>query len=546
MEVKKNNYYNGNKKLKKAGVKIEYNNDEKREIIKCKNDFHYFCENYIKVPDAETGQLISFVIRNYQTRMRDALVTSNRVIVLAPRQCGKSMLVIAYMLWVATFNKFQNMILVADKGKTARKTLRKLKNMYQEMPFFLKQGITEWNKGEIGFENETNIYAEATTGAGNRGDTTSLVYLDECAVIPTTLWDDFYTAIYPSLSANKKAKIIMTSTPVGYNHFYQFWNGAEQGNNVYTPVRVKWDEVPGRDEAYKELTIKALGGNDRLKGIRNWNQEYECMFVGSGGTLVEASTIGKMKTKQAISETMGDSFKMFEEPIDGQAYMLNVDVAEGVDGDYSTVQVMKMDIYNRRYTQVARYKNNKVKTNDFPTAIKKIAIHYNEGLVLVESNTFGREITNRLVYDLEYENVYFSIENKDFGIKMNKQIKKIGCSYLKGYLENDNIDICDVDTIQELSQFVKKGETYKADEGATDDLVMPLVHFAFFVSKKELLENWFEVDNVNTLSKTSADIEDELIPSFGYMADGIEVIDLDEVANEISSLEDGLIWRDSY
>jgi len=203
-----------------------------------------------------------------------------------------------------------------------------------------------------------------------------------------------------------------------------------------------------------------------------------------------------------------------------------------------------MDIVKKKYIQVARYKNNKIKTNDFPTAIKIIGEYYNSALVLVESNTFGREITNRLVYDLEYENVFFSIDNKDFGIKMNRQIKKIGCSYLKSFLESQGMEICDADTIQEISQFVKKGDTYKADSGATDDLVMPLVHFAYFVSKKEFLENWFEVNNVDTLSKLSSDIEDELIPSMGFMSDGIETVDLDEVANEIPSLEDGLVWQD--
>jgi len=542
MKKNSNKFYQGDKKLKRGGFKCSYSNHEIKEILKCKNDFHYFCSTYIKVPHAETSQLIPFVIRDYQSRMEHALVNSNRVIVLAPRQSGKSMLVIAYMLWVATFNSLQSMILVADKAKTARKTLRKLKNMYKEMPFFLKLGIEEWNKGEIYFDNETIICAEATTSAGNRGDTTSLVYLDECAVIPSNLWDEFYTAIYPSLSANKKAKIIMTSTPVGYNHFYQFWNSAENGNSNYTPVRVKWDEVPGRDDAFRERAIADLGQGDKLKGLRKWNQEYECKFVGSGGTLIESHYLEKMKTRNAIESTMEGSFVVFEPPLEHHAYMAIIDVAEGVNGDSSTVQVFKMDIHKKKYLQVARYKNNQIKTNDFPTAIYQIGEYYNQALVLVESNTFGREITNRLAFDLEYENIYFSHENKDYGIKLNKSIKKIGCSYLKTFIEGENIEIVDVETVSEISQFVKKGETYKADDNAFDDLVVPLVHFSYFISKKELLENWFDVDEVKTVSKLSSQIEDELIPTLGFISNGSETIDFNEVVEKVTDETSGLKW----
>lgn len=535
-------YFNNDKKLKNSGVQQEFTNEQKIEIIKCKRSFDYFCNNYIKIPDQVTKKLIPFKIRPYQERMTDALVDNNRVIVLAPRQCGKSVLVIAYMLWFATFNKYQNMVLVADREKTVKKTLKKLQNMYKELPFWLKQGLTEWNKLQISFENETNIYAEATSSAGNRGDTASLVYLDECAVIPSNLWEEFYTAVYPSIASNKNAKIIMTSTPKGYNHFHSFWNGAIKGNNDYKPIRVKWDEVPGRDEKYRETTIKALGGDDRIKGLRKWNQEYECKFTGSGGTLIESHHLEKVEVKDAIHSSMENSFVIFKNPEICKVYMCISDVAEGVGEDSSTVQVLELNLFKKKYKQVARYKNNYIKTNDFPTVIKQIAEFYNMALVLVEANTLGGEVLHRLVYDLEYENVFFDQEtnkNNEYGIKVNKANKKIGCSYLKSHIENSNTDICDYMTLQELSQFVKKGDTYKADEKANDDLVMPLVLFSFFITKKQYVENWFDIENMNTKSKMSVDIENELLPPLGYINNGHETINLEEVVgnNQIDDFD---------
>lgn len=519
-KINENNFYKGNPRLRAADVKIDYSDKQIKEIIRCMSDFVYFCINYIKIVDSDKGKVIPFDLYPYQLEMAKLYQKENRIIVMAPRQCGKSIFTIAYLLWVGLFNNYKNIVIVANKEGTAKKTLRKVKEMYLHLPFWMKQGITEWNKKQISFENNTNIYAESTSSSGNRGDTASIVYLDEAAIIEKSLWEDFYTAVYPSISAVKSAQIIITSTPKGFNHFYQFWTLANNKQSDYIPFRVKWNEVPGRDENYKKKTIAALGGG--AKGLRKWRQEYECYFAGSGGTLIEGEILEKIVPSIIQESQFDDKLLIYESPQEKSNYIIVSDVAEGVGGDYSTCQIFK--IRNKDFLQVAVYRDNNIKTNEFDMIIHRLGLFYNDALLIVESNSYGREILNRLVYENENENVFFESDMSDFGIRMTKQSKAIGNSYLKSNIESFKFVLQDFETISELSKYIKRKNTYMADEGYHDDLITPLVILSYFLSKKQNVENWISFELVNK-SKMQEKIENEFL-HLGFICDGQREIDL--------------------
>lgn len=532
-ETKKRNekrFFTGNPRLRAPDVLLDHTPEETIEIIKCMNDFVYFCENYIKIVDQDSSQVIPFNLYPYQTKLAETYKKNKRVVLLAPRQSGKSVFTIAYLLWSALFSDYKNIVLVANKEATAKKTLRKLKEMYMLLPFFLKQGLFEWNKKQISFENGSNIYAESTSSSGNRGDTVSILFIDEAGIIEKGLWEDFYTSIYPTVAAVKSAQIIITSTPKGYNHFYQIWNMAMNNQSDYTPFRVLWNEIPGRNEAYKKKTIAEFGGG--AKGLRKWRQEYECFFVGSGGTLIEGDVLERLKPSLIVESRFDDKFLIYEYPEENASYISISDVAEGVGCDYSTTHVFKIKKDNK-FEQVAVYRDNKVKTNEFNIVINQMGVYYNNALVIAESNSYGREILNRLAYEDEYENLFFDADNKkDFGLFMSKQTKKIGNSFMKSNIESDKFILHDFETISELSKYIKKADTYKADSGQHDDLVTPLVLLSYFLSKRELVENWIDEDFSKMKSKLTEQIESELLP-MGFMCDGSSDIDLNNVGNNI-------------
>ena len=47
--------YLGNAKLKKAGVQIDYTEEQLKEIVKCSNDIDYFCRTYMKIVNIDEG-----------------------------------------------------------------------------------------------------------------------------------------------------------------------------------------------------------------------------------------------------------------------------------------------------------------------------------------------------------------------------------------------------------------------------------------------------------------------------------------------------------
>lgn len=525
--IEQRKFYNNDIKIKQAGYSHKYTKDEIVEMVRCSTDFIYFCLKYIKIVDQDKAQLIPFDFYDYQKRLYDTYNSSNRVIVLAPRQSGKSVFTIAYLLWYATFNELKNIVLVANKEKTAKKTLKKLKEMYKNLPFFMKQGVIEWNQMNISFENGSNIYAESTSSSGNRGDSVSILYIDEAAIIPPNLWEEFYTSVYPTVAAIKSAKIILSSTPKGFNFFYNMWNLAKNGQSDFTPFRVYWNEIPGRDEKYREKVINELGGGSR--GLRKWKQEYECSFVGSGGSLIESDCLEKLNAGIILESRYDDSFRIYEYPMENKNYIVVCDVGEGNggNGDYSTVQVFKIKT-KEQLEQVAVYKNNEVKTNEFNLVIKLIGEYYNNALAIVESNTFGREILNRLVFDDSYDNVYYSYIADDYGIKMTKSSKSIGNSFLKTNIEKQRFLVQDYETINELSTYVKIRDSYGADKGQHDDLVTPLVILSYFLSDKRNIEDWINTDFSNESANLKR-IEEELLP-FGFICNGSSQVNIKEVA----------------
>ena len=81
--------------------------------------------------------------------------------------------------------------------------------------------------------------------------------------------------------------------------------------------------------------------------------------------------------------------------------------------------------------------------------------------------------------------------NMKLGVVTSVPVKKIGCSVLKSFIEEDKLLIKDIEIINELTTFIAKKQSYEADDGHTDDLVMTLVVFSWLTRQdyfKELIE----------------------------------------------------------
>ena len=513
--------YLGNPNLKNSNVQIEFTSEQVKELLKCSSDPKYFIENYVQIVHVDHG-LVPFKLYDYQTEMIETFHNNRFVISKLPRQSGKSTTIISYLLHYILFNESVQVGILANKGSLARELLSRLQMSFEHLPAWLQQGITVWNKGNIELENGSKVMAAATSSSAVRGSSFNVIFLDEFAhVDPPSLADEFFDSVYPTISSGKTTKVFIVSTPNGMNKFYKMWIDAEEKRNTYVPFAINWNDVPGRDEAWKKQTIDNTSE-------RQWRQEFECEFLGSTNTLIDPNKLRNMPYKKPIRSQ--EELDVYEEPQKGQIYCTLVDTASGVGQDYSAFTVV--DVSQIPYKVVAKYKNNEISPILFPHIIEQISKKYNNSYCLVETNGNGNQVADILYYDIEYENTIITSanhggqevsggfkKNSRIGLVTSKNVKRIGCSTLKELLEKDHLIIEDFDIISEFMTFAEKGTSYQAEEGYNDDLVMCLVLFGWLVNQRYFKEIT-DSDIRKELLEQQERMNDEYSLPLGFYNDG--------------------------
>ena len=518
-----NEAYLGNPNLKKVNTPVEFTEEQIKEYQKCANDPIYFMENYVRIVSLDEG-LVPFKMYDFQKNIVNTIHDNRFTICKLPRQSGKSTTTISYLLHYALFNPNSNIAILANKSTTARDILGRLQLAYENLPKWLQQGIINWNKGNIELENKSTIVAAATSSSAIRGGSYNIIFLDEFAFVPTNIAESFFSSVYPTISSGKNTKMIIVSTPYGMNQFYKLWTDAENKRNDYIPIEVHWSEVPGRDEAWKEQTI-------RNTSPEQFQQEFECEFLGSVNTLISPAKIKNMAYMNPLKSS--GSVEVFEAPIKGHTYICTVDVSRGVDKDYSAFIVF--DVTQMPYKVVALYKDNEVKPFVFPNIIEQVCKGYNRAHILTEVNDIGQQIAEALQFEIEYDNLMmttqkgragqilgamYSGRGSSLGVRMTKQIKRIGCANIKTLIEGDKLIINAFKIIEEISTFAKRGQSYQAEDGANDDLMMCCVIFGW-VSNQPYFK---ELTNTNARQQMYVEqqnlIEQDMAP-FGFLDDGI-------------------------
>lgn len=521
--------YNGNMLFKRSNQDIGWTPDLVGEYLKCSEDPVYFTETYMKIINVDKG-LINFKLYDYQKEMLVSFAENRFNIITTARQAGKSTTTCAFILWYIIFNPDKTVALLANKGDTAREILGRIQLAYQHLPKWLQHGVKEWNKGSFELENNSRVIAAATSADAIRGYSINLLFIDEAAFIEN--WDSFFTSVYPTISSGTESKIILVSTPNGLNHFYKTWINSSVKENVngYNGIRVGWQDVPGRDQKWKDGTLASMNFD-----LEKFAQEYECEFLGSSGTLIAGWKLKELVPQSPIIEREG--LIQYAAPVKDRVYVAVCDVSRGKGLDYSAFQLI--DVTKMPYQQVALYRNNAVAPVDYAEVIHRVAKAYNNASVLVEVNDIGEHVSHSLHYDFAYEHVLFTENagrsgkritsgfggtNIDKGIRTTKIVKSVGCSILKLLIEQNQLVINDFFTIAELSTFSKKGTSYEAEPGTHDDLVMCLVLFAWLTEQ----QYFKDYTNINTLmslrEKSEEDMEQDMSP-FGFFDDGREEYD---------------------
>jgi hypothetical protein len=515
--------YNNNPNLPREDYIHSFTQYEIDEFIKCSSDPIYFATKYMRIINVDRG-LMPFEMWDFQKEMLQTFYDNRFSICKLPRQVGKTTTSVAFLLHYVLFNENVNIAILANKSATAREILGRLQLAFEYLPRFLQQGIKEWNKGSIELANGSRAVADSTSGSSVRGRSFNVIFLDEFAFVPNNIAEAFFMSTYPTISSGNTTKVIIVSTPNGLNLFYKMWQDAIEKRSDYIPIEIHWSMVPGRDEAWKELTIRNTSADQ-------FRQEFECEFIGSTNTLIHPAKLRTLVFKNPIHQD--GLMDIYEHPIPNHTYCMTVDVAEGQGLDYSTFSII--DVTSIPYKQVAKYKNNKITPFLFPTIIVTAAKAYNEAFILVEINSIGLQVSDIIHNELAYENlIKIQMKGKQgqqstpgftkkiaYGLKMSRQTKMIGCANLKTLVESDKLIINDADTIMELTTFSAHKTSFSAEEGNNDDLAMTLVHFGWLTSQRYFKES-INNDIRKMLQEEQLNIMDQDIVPFGIIDNGID------------------------
>lgn len=567
--------FDGNRGLKKAYTKIDLSPIHIYEIEKCAEDIHYFKDNYIKI---KTPLGINFPdIREYQNDFINLILPDEHENIAGKmgRQSGKSVSTGIYLSWMYSFNKELNIGIVGNKGAQAREFLNTTKNMLLEIPIWMQQGTTVWNKGSIENESKMRILTDVPSSDAFRGFTISILVCDEAAFIRSSRWDEFIDSIMPSQSGLAWKKNIIISTMKGMNHWYEITKSAgtnkiiettgdklvelknkkycllkhynadynniiyedgskydqktlneslkEQifkniefledniykitltiGINGFVLYELDWRDVPRFNSKGLLMTPEEFQEQTIAKnGILYFNQNYANEAIGSSHTLISSEKLKQFQTEEPLEKRDG-KLNIYAYPEQNHKYIMSVDPAK--DGnDAFAVQII--DITEFKFKQVATAQLQ-IDYLLMPEYINDWCQYYNLPYLIIENNEgAGQSIADQMKNDYDYENLHYDIDTgskkkkKYPGFRTSTRSRKLILQTLKLFIENNNLQIVDRNTIKEFFTFILINNKYQADENCHDDMIMslalifvPFCNSKNFEDMKNLIKNLYSVE----------------------------------------------------
>ncbi len=529
--------------LKPPGTIIRYTPEMLQEYYKCANDPLYFISNYYYIIDLDKG-LTQISLWDFQYDFIDHIHDNRFSLVLASRQVGKSIISIGYILWYIVFHNDKYVAVLSKSAQAASEIMAKLKKSFLNLPQWLMPNVETWAGTTIQLDNGSFISSHSTTENAGRSASANILFLDEFAFVPQNIAQKFYTSAYPIISNSLYSKVIICSTPNGYNHFYVMQDKAQKAENEYKLFTIYWNQVPGRDEKWKKQTIANLSMEAGVDGAKMFDQEYDLNFensdrktIISGGIQKKiANEISKQKHIYLPGFESLDKLYVWEKPkmINDDTpyiYILSADVSEGVGGDYSTFSIFKIDTDS--YDQIAVFRDNNINPIAFAELIHRISKVYNNAYIIVENNGPGQSTCDHLWHNLENETMIHS-QTKGIGFKTNKRSRDKGIIMMKEYLDSGTLKIRDIQTLNELSRFIKYKNKFQAEKGYHDDMVMTLVIFCKYTKDIEF-QSLFDGSYSNDDIKKK--MNENLVQNNPYIIDYSKIYDNEEAITIVSNAD---------
>jgi hypothetical protein len=450
------------------------------EFAKCKEDPVYFISNYIKVTHPVRG-LVPFKLYPFQVDVLEAVKTHRFNVLRKFRQAGATTIAAGLSLWTAIFQKHKQIVILSKGDAESTEILDRIKLMYDELPTFLRPKIVEDNKHTLKLSTGSTIKSRPSGKQSGRSLAGSLLIIDEAAFIENI--DTIWAAVYPIISTGGRAFVLSTVNGIG-NWYYDVYHKALAGENSFNAIDINWESHPeykrmeGFEDLYTELEKRGLYVDQwetttkRNMPLKQWLQEYECEFLGTGETYLEGYLLRRLVEEVNTDYWIkyNNKMRVWKEPTAEHEYVIGVDVSLGRDRDYSAFHIFNA------YTgeQVAEFYSNKTPINDLAQILYTEANLYNNAHVIIERNTIGNNLIDWMFNVLEYDNLWIDDKN-DFGVQITTRNREEFLARMEEYIRNNYLKINSKRTVDELLTFIVDANgKITADEGKHDDLIMSL------------------------------------------------------------------------
>jgi hypothetical protein len=452
----------------------------KQEYIKCATDPVHFFRKYCYITHPTKGRIL-FHLYPFQEDVLNDFRHNRFCIINKSRQLGISTLVAGFSLWTMLFNKDKTVLCIATKQETAKGMVEKVQFMYNNLPSWLKgnQKPISDNKLSLKLANNSQIVATSAASDAGRSYAVSLLLIDEAAFIEGI--DKIYTSIKPTIATG--GGIIALSSPNGIgNWFHKMYKEAQIKKNDFYSIELKWNLHPDRDEKW-EVTERAN------MSPREFAQEYDCDFLGSGNSLIEADNLSFYEQtfiQDPIERRfLGGDFWIWHYPDYSKSYVVCADVARGDGSDYSAFHVIDVESCE----QVAEYRSQ-LGTREYGNMLVSVATEYNNALLVVENANVGWDVINTIL-EKGYQNLYYSprsygemnldkwiskmeADQKVPGFTTSVKTRPLVISKLEAYIRDRQFIFHSKRLLEELRVFVWQHGKAQAQTGYNDDLVISL------------------------------------------------------------------------
>ena len=451
----------------------------KTEYVKCASSPTYFFKKYCYISHPKKGRIL-FDLYPFQEKVLQEFKNNNYTIINKSRQLGISTLVAGYSLWLMLFNKDKTILCIATKQVTAANMVDKVQFMYQNLPSWLRGNKPESNnKLSLKLPNGSQIIATSASPDAGRSYAVSLLLIDEAAFIEGI--DKIYTSIIPTLATG--GGCIALSSPCGIgNWFHRTWEDSTMGKNSFFPIELKWNVHPERDEKWESSERSNMSA-------REFAQEYDCDFLGSGNTLIESENLEFYERTYVCDPVerrfMNGDYWIWQYPDYSRQYILTADPARGDGSDYSAFHVIDTEACE----QVAEYKAQ-ISTREFGHMLVSVASEYNNALLVVENANIGWDVVNTII-ERGYNNLYYSpksygdlsidkyvakmeAEQTVPGFTMNTRTRPLVISKMESYIREKTFIFHSKRLLSELRTLIWNNGKAQAQSGYNDDLSMAL------------------------------------------------------------------------